>query len=116
MMDPSIPLTLGEYEEWGNPHDDDQYAYLKSYSPYDNVRRTKYPDMLVTTAMNDARVAYWEPVKWVAKLRANKARESRLIMRAEMQEGHSGASGRYDWLRELSFIYAFLIDSVGIQE
>lgn len=116
MLDPSIPLTLGEYEEWGNPHDDDQYAYLKSYSPYDNVRRVRYPNLLVTTAMNDARVAYWEPVKWVAKLRANKAGESRLILRAEMQEGHSGASGRYDWLRELSFIYAFLVDSVGIQE
>lgn len=116
MMDPSIPLTLGEYEEWGNPHDDDQYAYLKSYSPYDNVRRAKYPDLLVTAAMNDARVAYWEPVKWVAKLRARKAGESRLILRAEMQESHSGASGRYDWLREVSFIYAFLIDSVGIQE
>jgi oligopeptidase B len=116
MLDPSIPLTLGEYEEWGNPHDEDQYAYLKSYSPYDNVRRAKYPDLLVTTAMNDARVAYWEPVKWVAKLRANKTGESRLILRAEMLEGHSGASGRYDWLRELSFIYAFLIDSVGIQE
>lgn len=116
MLDPSIPLTLGEYEEWGNPHVDDQYAYMKSYSPYDNVRQVRYPDLLVTTAMNDARVAYWEPVKWVAKLRANKTGQSRLVLRAEMQEGHSGASGRYDWLRELSFVYAFLIDSVGIQK
>jgi oligopeptidase B len=112
MLDPSLPLTVIEYEEWGNPNDAEAYAYMRSYSPYDNIEAKAYPHMLVTAGLNDPRVAYWEPAKWTARLRARKTDESRLLLRTHMGAGHGGASGRYDALRELAFKYAFLLDTI----
>jgi oligopeptidase B len=114
MMDASIPLTAGEWQQWGDPHVKEHYVYMKSYSPYDNVKQTAYPAMLVTTGLNDPRVAYWEPAKWVAKLRANKTDGNLLILKTNMGAGHGGASGRYDNLKELAFRYAFIIDQLGV--
>jgi oligopeptidase B len=114
MLDESIPLTVIEYEEWGNPADPAYYEYMKSYSPYDNVRSQDYPDMLVTAGLNDPRVAYWEPAKWVARLRATRTDANRLLLKTNMGAGHSGASGRYDYLREVAFKYAFILDVLGI--
>jgi oligopeptidase B len=113
MLDESIPLTVIEYEEWGNPNDPAYYEYMKSYSPYDNVRAQGYPDMLVTAGLNDPRVAYWEPAKWVARLRTLRTAETRLLLKTNMGAGHSGASGRYDYLREVAFKYAFVLDVMG---
>jgi oligopeptidase B len=110
MLDASLPLTVIEYDEWGNPHDPAVYAYMKSYSPYDNVGGKPYPHMLVTAGLNDPRVAYWEPAKWTARLRAMKQGESRLLLRTNMGAGHGGASGRYDLLRETAFKFAFVLD------
>jgi oligopeptidase B len=114
MLDESIPLTVIEYEEWGNPNDPVYYEYIKSYSPYDNVVEQAYPPMLVTAGLNDPRVAYWEPAKWVAKLRVMKRDSNRLLLKTNMGAGHSGASGRYDFLREVAFKYAFVIDALGL--
>ncbi|MGQ0714000.1 MAG: S9 family peptidase [Gemmatimonadaceae bacterium] len=114
MMDASIPLTAGEWQQWGDPHVKEHYVYMKSYSPYDNVQRVAYPAMLVTTGLNDPRVAYWEPAKWVAKLRAHKTDGNMLILKTNMGAGHGGSSGRYDNLRELAFRYAFIIDQLGV--
>jgi oligopeptidase B len=110
MLDASLPLTVIEYDEWGNPNDRAAYEYISSYSPYDNVERRNYPHMLVTAGLNDPRVAYWEPAKWTAKLRAKKTDRNRLLLRTNMGAGHGGASGRYDYLRELAFKYAFVLD------
>ena len=96
MLDASLPLTVIEYDEWGNPNDPEAYAYIRSYSPYDNVEAKDYPHMLVTAGLNDPRVAYWEPAKWVAKLRATKTDQNRLLLQTNMGAGHGGASGRYD--------------------
>jgi oligopeptidase B len=112
MRDASIPLTAGEWQQWGNPNEKEHYAYMKTYSPYDNVG-TRYPSMLVTTGLNDPRVAYWEPAKWVAKIRATRTDANTLLLKTNMGAGHGGASGRYDNLRELAFRYAFIIDQVG---
>ena len=109
MQDESIPLTVMEYEEWGNPNDPEYFDYIRSYSPYDNVRRTAYPAMLVTAGLNDPRVGYWEPAKWVAKLRTMKTDSNPLLLRVNMGAGHSGASGRYDTLREVAEKYAFVL-------
>ena len=95
MLDQTIPLTTGEFEEWGNPVDPEYYAYLKTYSPYDNVEAQEYPAMLVTTGLNDTRVAFWEPAKWVAKLRRTKVGDELVLLRTEMGAGHGGPSGRY---------------------
>ncbi|MFL5584306.1 MAG: S9 family peptidase [Gemmatimonadaceae bacterium] len=114
MMDASIPLTAQEWQQWGDPHDLTQYAYMKSYSPYDNVERKAYPWMLVTTSLNDSQVAYWEPAKWVAKLRAMKTDSNPLYIKINMAGGHGGSSGRYDVLRERAFRYAFMLDAVGM--
>ncbi len=114
MLDASIPLTTGEYEEWGNPNDSTSYHYIKSYSPYDNVTAQEYPDILVTAGLNDSRVHYWEPAKWTAKLRATKTDHNLLIMKTNMGAGHGGASGRYGRYRELAFQYAFIIDHIGM--
>ncbi len=114
MLDESIPLTVIEYEEWGNPNDPACYAYMAGYSPYDNVKPQAYPAMLVTAGLNDPRVAYWEPAKWVARLRATRTDGNRLLLRTNMGAGHSGASGRYDYLREVAFKYAFIFDVLGI--
>ena len=116
MLDASIPLTVIEWEEWGNPNVKDDYVYIKSYSPYDNVHRTDYPNMLVTTGLNDPRVAYWEPAKWVAKIRALKSDDNFLILKTNMGAGHGGKSGRYERFRELAFEYAFVFDQLGITE
>jgi oligopeptidase B len=110
MLDASIPLTAQEWEQWGNPAEADAYAYMRQYSPYDNVARREYPRMLVTSGVNDSRVAYWEPAKWVAKLRANKTDSHVLLMKMNMGAGHGGATGRYERLKEVAFRYAFMID------
>ena len=114
MLDESIPLTVGEFEEWGNPKDPEYYAYMKSYSPYDNVEAKDYPAMLVTTGVNDTRVAFWEPAKWVAKLRTTKTDANLLVLKTEMGAGHGGPSGRYGEWREIAFTYAFILDQLGL--
>lgn len=112
MLDQSIPLTVGEFEEWGNPNDPAYYEYMLSYSPYDNVTARDYPDLLVTAGLNDPRVQYWEPAKWVARLRDNWRGNHRLLLKTEMGAGHAGPSGRYESLREVAQIYAFILDSI----
>jgi len=110
MLDASLPLTVIEYDEWGNPNEPTAYDYIRSYSPYDNIEAKDYPHMLVTAGLNDPRVAYWEPAKWTAKLRATKTNSARLLLRTNMGAGHGGASGRFDFLREIAFKYAFMLD------
>jgi len=113
MLDASLPLTVIEYDEWGNPHDPEYYEYIRSYSPYDNVQSRDYPHILVTAGLNDPRVAYWEPAKWTARLRARKTDTNQLLLKTNMGAGHGGASGRYDFLREVAFKYAFLMEAMG---
>lgn len=109
MLDESIPLTTGEYDEWGNPNDKEYYEYMKSYSPYDNITEKSYPNMLVTTGLHDSHVQYWEPAKWVAKLRDLKKDNNVLIFKTDMTSGHGGASGRFESLKEEALEYAFLL-------
>ena len=109
MLDESIPLTTGEYDEWGNPNEEKYYYYMKSYSPYDNVVAKKYPNLLVTTGLHDSQVQYWEPAKWVAKLRDLKTDDNILLLHTDMDTGHGGASGRYKSLKDRAREYAFLI-------
>jgi oligopeptidase B len=116
MRDESIPLTVIEWEEWGNPNKEDYYDYMMSYSPYDNVKAQDYPNMLILAGLNDTRVQYWEPAKWTAKLRAMKTDKNRLLLKTEMGSGHGGVSGRYSRLREIAFDYAFVLDVLGIKE
>ena len=113
MLDESIPLTTGEYDEWGNPNAPEFYSYMKSYSPYDNVKKQAYPHMLVTTGLHDSQVQYWEPAKWVAKIRDFKTDENRLYLDINMDAGHGGASGRFEALRETAKDFAFLLDLEG---
>ncbi len=114
MLDASIPLTVGEYDEWGNPNEEEYYWYMKSYSPYDNVGALDYPDMLITASLNDPRVQYWEPAKWAARLRATKTGDGLLLLKTNMGAGHGGASGRYERFREWAFEYAFMLDRLGL--
>ncbi|KJV09975.1 hypothetical protein VZ95_07985 [Elstera litoralis] len=114
MLDDSLPLTAFEYEEWGNPNDPAYYAYMQSYSPYDQVAAQAYPPILITAGLSDPRVTYWEPAKWAAKLRATKTDDSVLLLRTEMSAGHGGASGRYKALEEIAETYAFLFKALGI--
>ena len=114
MMDSTIPLTTGEYDEWGNPHDSTFYRYMLSYSPYDHVERKAYPNLLITAGLYDTQVLYVEPAKWTARLRAMKTDSNRLILRTNMEAGHGGASGRYKRWRDVAFEYAFLLDLVGL--
>ena len=114
MLDASLPLTAQEWLQWGNPRVPAEYAYLKTYSPYDNVRAQAYPWMLVTSSLNDSQVGYHEPTKWVAKLRATKTDSNPLLFRVNMAGGHGGSSGRYDLMREQAFRYAFMLDAVGL--
>ncbi|WP_282116548.1 S9 family peptidase [Cellulophaga baltica] len=110
MLDDTIPLTTGEYDEWGNPNDKEYYEYMKAYSPYDNVTSIEYPNMLITTGLHDSQVQYWEPAKWVAKLRDLKKDSNLLLFDINMDAGHGGASGRFESLKEVAKEYAFLID------
>lgn len=114
MLDETIPLTTGEFEEWGNPKNKDSYDYMLSYSPYDNVQAKKYPNILVTTGLHDSQVQYWEPAKWVAKIRDKKKDNAILIMHIDMSSGHGGASGRFSALKDTALIYTFLLDLAGI--
>lgn len=116
MWDESLPLTVGEYLEWGDPHQKNAYEYMKTYSPYDNVARQAYPSILVTTSLNDSQVMYWEPAKYVAKLRRTKADRHPLLLKTNMGAGHGGASGRYDHLHEVAFEYAWIMSQVGITQ
>ncbi len=114
MLDSSIPLTVTEFEEWGNPKEKSFYDYMMAYSPYDNVAAKDYPNLLVTAGLNDPRVQYWEPAKWTARLRVLKTDNNRLLLKTNMGAGHGGASGRYDRLKERAFQYAFMLDVLGI--
>jgi oligopeptidase B len=119
MLDPTLPLTIAEYEEWGNPEQEEFYRYIGSYSPYDNVAPGEYPLMLVTAGLNDPRVSYWEPAKWVAKLRALKTDlrmtdSNILLLKTDMGSGHFGPSGRYEGIKEVAFDYAFLLRTIGL--
>ncbi len=116
MLDESIPLTTGEYDEWGNPNDRTYYDYILSYSPYDNVERKSYPAMLVTTGLHDSQVQYWEPAKWVAKLRDLKTDDHPVLLHTQMEAGHSGASGRFEMYKDVALEYAFLLQMEGIFE
>ena len=116
MLDSSIPLTTGEYDEWGDPNQKTFYDYMLSYSPYDNVGNKDYPAMLVTAGLHDSQVQYWEPAKWVAKLRELKTDKNRVLLKTNMEAGHGGASGRFRRHKETAFSYVFLLDLAGIKE
>jgi oligopeptidase B len=116
MLDTSIPLTTGEFDEWGDPRMKEYYDYMLSYSPYDNVTAQDYPAMLVTTGYHDSQVQYFEPAKWVAKLRAMKTDNNPLIFHINMEAGHGGVSGRFRRYRETALEYAFMFDLLGIKE
>ena len=116
MLDASIPLTTGEYDEWGDPNQKEFYDYMLSYSPYDNVERKAYPAMLITGGLHDSQVQYWEPAKWAAKLRERKTDNRRILLKTNMEAGHGGASGRFRRHRETAFSYLFLLDLAGIKE
>ena len=116
MWDESIPLTTGEFDEWGNPKDQEYYEYIKSYSPYDNIQSTDYPNLLITTGYWDSQVQYWEPAKWIAKLRDTKTDDNLLMMHCDMEVGHGGASGRFQSLKEYALKYAFLFKLEGIKK
>jgi oligopeptidase B len=114
MMDATLPLTVGEYLEWGNPNEKAAYDYMKSYSPYDNLRSAAYPAILVTTSLNDSQVMYWEPAKYVARLRTLNTGDRPLLLKIKMDPaGHGGASGRYDRLKDQAFEYAWILQQVG---
>jgi oligopeptidase B len=113
MLDPTLPLTIGEYEEWGDPNQPDAFAYMLQYSPYDNLDRKDYPAMLVKTSLHDSQVMYWEPAKYVAKLRRLKTDDNLLLLETNLSAGHGGASGRYDYLKEIALDYAFLLQELG---
>jgi oligopeptidase B len=115
-LDTTLPLTVGEWEEWGNPNEKQYYDYIKSYSPLDNVTAQAYPAMLITGGLNDPRVMYWEPTKWAAKLRALRTNDKRLLLKTEMGSGHFGSSGRFDYLKETAFYFTFILDTLGIPE
>jgi oligopeptidase B len=116
MLDASLPLTVPEYEEWGNPNEPEAFAYMLSYSPYDNLKPAKYPSILVKTSLNDSQVMYWEPAKYVAKLRTLKQDQNPLLLYINMAAGHGGASGRYDYLREIAFDYAFILRVLDVEK
>jgi len=114
MLDDELPLTTAEYDEWGDPNDPGAYRTMLAYSPYDNVVAQDYPNLLVTAGLEDSQVQYWEPAKWVARMRARKTDSHLLLLRTEMRAGHGGVSGRFQHLREIAFEYAFLLHLAGI--
>ncbi|WP_238988367.1 S9 family peptidase [Aureibaculum marinum] len=116
MLDETIPLTTFEYDEWGNPNEKEYYDYMLSYSPYDNVEKKEYPNLLITTGLHDSQVQYYEPAKWLAKLRANKTDNNLLVMYTDMESGHGGASGRFNALRDTARDYGFILEMEGIKE
>jgi oligopeptidase B len=119
MLDASLPLTVAEYEEWGNPNELEAFATMLSYSPYDNLAKladAPIPAILVKTSLNDSQVMYWEPAKYVAKLRTLKTNDTPLLLHINMEAGHGGASGRYDYLKEVAFDYAFLLTQLGVEK
>jgi oligopeptidase B len=116
MLDSSLPLTVAEWEEWGNPNIEAEYRYMKQYCPYTNLEAKEYPAIFAHTALNDSQVMYWEPAKWIAKLRALKTDDLPLVLRTDMGAGHGGASGRYDYLREVAEEYAFILWQAGTSE
>jgi oligopeptidase B len=115
MSDASLPLTVGEWEEWGNPNVKEEYEYIRRYDPYRNLERRSYPAILVKTSFHDSQVMYWEPAKYVARLRTLKDDGNVLLLKTNMAAGHGGASGRYDFLREVAFDYAFVLAQMGIR-
>jgi oligopeptidase B len=114
MLDTSVPLTVGEFEEWGNPAKPEEYAWIRRYSPYENIESRAYPAMLVKTSWNDSQVMYWEPAKYVARMRARNTGARTLLLKTNLAGGHGGSSGRYDRLREVAFNYAFLLKEWGL--
>jgi oligopeptidase B len=116
MLDASLPLTTSEYLEWGNPNDPKAYAYIKSYSPYDQIKAQNYPSMLIKVSLNDSQVPYWEGAKFAAKLRATKTDNNPVLLKTNMGAGHGGSSGRYDALKEVAFDYAFILTQMGINQ
>lgn len=116
MADPTIPLTITEWEEWGNPNEEKYYQYMSEYAPYDNVKAQNYPAMLVTGGLHDPRVAYWEPCKWVAKLRELKTDDNLLCLKIDMDSGHFSASDRYKYMRERAFEFAFMLYELDAME
>ena len=116
MLDETIPLTTNEFDEWGNPKNKDSYDYMLSYSPYDQVKKQDYPNLLITTGLFDSQVQYWEPAKWVAKLREMKTNNNKLLLQTNMDAGHGGASGRFEALKEVAMDYAFILDLENIKE
>jgi oligopeptidase B len=116
MLDDTIPLTTGEYDEWGNPNEKESYEYMKSYSPYDNAFAKAYPNIFVTTGYHDSQVQYWEPAKWVARLREMNQADTKIMFHCNMDAGHGGASGRFEALKEIAEDYAFLLDLESITQ
>jgi oligopeptidase B len=113
MLDESIPLTTSEYDEWGNPNEKEYYDYMLSYSPYDNIEARTYPHLLLTTGLHDSQVQYWEPAKYVAKMRALKTDDNLLLLHTNLEAGHGGATGRFRRHKETALIYAFLLERAG---
>ena len=116
MWDESIPLTTSEFDEWGNPKNKEYYDYMKSYSPYDNIKKVNFPNLLITTGYWDSQVQYWEPAKWIAKIRDLRSNNNLLLMYCNMDVGHGGASGRFESLKEVALEYSFLFKLEGIKE
>ena len=116
MLDATLPLTTSEYIEWGNPNEKPAFEYMKKYSPYDNIVAKDYPSMLVKVSLNDSQVPYWEGAKMVAKLRSTKTDDNPLLLKVNMGAGHGGSSGRYDYLREVAFDYAYILWQMGVAE
>ncbi|MPM10998.1 Protease 2 [bioreactor metagenome] len=116
MLDDTLPLTTGEYEEWGNPNEKEYYDYMLSYSPYDNIIAQNYPNMLVTGGINDSQVLFHEPAKYVAKLRSLKTDDNIVLLHMNMDSGHGGATGRYEGIKDIAFEFAFILNRVGIEK
>ena len=115
MQDKNLPLTTQEYEQWGNPTVEAEYRYIFSYSPYDNIVRQSYPNILATAGWNDSQVSYHEPAKWVAKLRVMKTDNNIILLKTNMESGHGGSTGRFDYLKDNALRYAFLLDRMGME-